>query len=162
MVKEKYPDVEAVSSGAINSTYQKNRVENVCQRLGLTSLAPLWELNQVMLLEDMVKNEMNAILIRVCSCGLEEKHLGKSIIELQPFLLAISENHGVHCCREGGEFESIVLDCFIFKKNINFGFGKIVENDKPFSFVGKIIFRKVQIVENLNIILSKIKKNISY
>ena len=42
-VKEKFPEVEAVSSGAIHSTYQKNRVENVCGRLGLKSLAPLWK-----------------------------------------------------------------------------------------------------------------------
>jgi diphthine-ammonia ligase len=28
-IKEKHPEVNAVSSGAIHSTYQKNRVENV-------------------------------------------------------------------------------------------------------------------------------------
>lgn len=28
-IKEKHPDIEAVSSGAIFSTYQKNRVENM-------------------------------------------------------------------------------------------------------------------------------------
>ena len=45
MVKEQYPDVQAVASGAILSNYQRLRVENVCQRLGLISLAYLWNRN---------------------------------------------------------------------------------------------------------------------
>jgi diphthine-ammonia ligase len=43
-----------VSVGAINSTYQKNRVEAVCQRLGLTPLCYLWELDQLELFDAMV------------------------------------------------------------------------------------------------------------
>lgn len=49
-VKENHPDVMGVTSGAINSTYQKNRVENICERLGIESVAPLWELPAVPLL----------------------------------------------------------------------------------------------------------------
>lgn len=41
-VKEAFPDVQAVASGAIFSHYQRLRVENVCQRLGFASLAYLW------------------------------------------------------------------------------------------------------------------------
>ena len=41
-VKSKYPDVQAVASGAIFSNYQRLRVEHCCQRLGLISLAYLW------------------------------------------------------------------------------------------------------------------------
>ena len=33
--KEKYPDIEGVSCGAILSSYQRFRVENVCGRLGV-------------------------------------------------------------------------------------------------------------------------------
>lgn len=38
-----FPQVQAVSCGAILSDYQRNRVENVCTRLKLTSLAYLWK-----------------------------------------------------------------------------------------------------------------------
>jgi len=41
-VKQQHPEVQAVASGAILSNYQRLRVENVCQRLGLVSLAYLW------------------------------------------------------------------------------------------------------------------------
>lgn len=47
--------VEAVSSGAIASDYQRLRVESVCSRLGLVSLAYLWKQPQDQLLQDMVR-----------------------------------------------------------------------------------------------------------
>eukprot|EP01107_Rhizomastix_libera_P004608 TRINITY_DN1765_c3_g1_i2.p1 TRINITY_DN1765_c3_g1~~TRINITY_DN1765_c3_g1_i2.p1 ORF type:complete len:253 (+),score=22.74 TRINITY_DN1765_c3_g1_i2:278-1036(+) len=52
--KEAYPDAVAVSSGAIMSTYQKNRVDNVCARLGLASVAPLWQRDQHELFREMI------------------------------------------------------------------------------------------------------------
>jgi diphthine-ammonia ligase len=55
-VQEKYPDVRAVCSGAIASNYQRLRVENVCSRLGLVSLAYLWKQDQAHLLQQMVIN----------------------------------------------------------------------------------------------------------
>jgi uncharacterized protein (TIGR00290 family) len=55
-VQEKYPDVRAVCSGAIASNYQRLRVENVCSRLGLVSLAYLWKQDQAHLLQQMVMN----------------------------------------------------------------------------------------------------------
>jgi hypothetical protein len=38
--------VDAVASGAVLSTYQRTRVESVCERLGLQSLAFLWQVSQ--------------------------------------------------------------------------------------------------------------------
>ena len=39
--QSKFPGLEAVSSGAILSNYQRTRVEDVCRRLGLRSLSYL-------------------------------------------------------------------------------------------------------------------------
>jgi diphthine-ammonia ligase len=50
-VLSKHPDVQAVSSGAIASDYQRLRLEHVCSRLGLVSLAYLWHQPQVTLLK---------------------------------------------------------------------------------------------------------------
>ena len=55
--KEKYPEINAVSSGAILSNYQKNRVENICERLELKSLAYLWEYDQPTLLNKRRRDE---------------------------------------------------------------------------------------------------------
>ncbi|CAI5467949.1 unnamed protein product [Closterium sp. Yama58-4] len=53
VVKKHLPDVQGVSVGAIASDYQRERVENVCSRLGLTPLAYLWQRPQKALLDDM-------------------------------------------------------------------------------------------------------------
>lgn len=53
-VRRQIPSITAVSSGAIASDYQRTRVENVCSRLGLVSLAYLWKQDQSLLLQEMV------------------------------------------------------------------------------------------------------------
>ena len=88
-VKELHPEVMGVTSGAINSTYQKNRVENICERLGMTSIAPLWEVPPVPLLQQMVDSGMESILIKVATMGLKLVHLGKTLGEMQPKLLSL-------------------------------------------------------------------------
>lgn len=45
-VKKNHPNVKGVSAGAILSSYQKVRVEDVCRRLNLTPLCFLWEKEQ--------------------------------------------------------------------------------------------------------------------
>lgn len=67
--KTAIPDLEAVSTGAILSNYQRVRVENVCARLGLVSLAYLWQMDQDALLQSMIEFEMESILIKVASIG---------------------------------------------------------------------------------------------
>ena len=72
--------IEGISSGAILSTYQKNRVENICKRLDLSSLAFLWARNQEELLDEMISSKIEAILIKVACLGLEpKKHLGNNL-----------------------------------------------------------------------------------
>ena len=114
-VKEKHPDVEGVSCGAILSHYQRTRVENVCGRLGLTCLAYLWQRDQLELMGEMCNNQLDARIIKVAAIGLNATHLGKSIQELYPYLIKLNRMYEVHICGEGGEFETIVLDVPFFK-----------------------------------------------
>lgn len=115
MVKEKHPDVEGVSCGAILSHYQRTRVENVCGRLGLTCLAYLWQRDQLELMGEMCNNQLDARIIKVAAIGLNATHLGKSIQQLYPYLIKLNRMYEVHICGEGGEFETIVLDAPFFK-----------------------------------------------
>lgn len=118
-VKEKYPEVEGVSCGAIVSTYQRFRVESICQRLGLTVLSYLWQRDRLSLLQEMISAGVDAVLVKVAGAGLEpHKHLGKSLAVLQPTLLRLHERYGLDVCGEGGEYESLVLDCSAFKKRL--------------------------------------------
>lgn len=66
----------------------------------------------------MVSSGLDAILIKVAAIGLGEKHLGKTLEEMAPIMKNLQKKFGVHPCGEGGEFESFVRDCPLFKKRI--------------------------------------------
>ena len=137
--------IEGVSSGAILSTYQKNRVENICTRLNMTSLAYLWQRNQAELLNEMIESGINAILIKVACYGLEpEKHLGKTIKEMQSYLSVLEAKFGANVCGEGGEYESFTLDCPLFKnkKIVIDDYDIKIHSNDAFAKVGYLNFKK--------------------
>ncbi|GLC43297.1 hypothetical protein PLESTF_000414800 [Pleodorina starrii] len=114
-VKENVPGVQAVASGAIASDYQRLRVENVCSRLNLVSLAYLWHQPQRLLLRGMVESGVEAILVKVACLGLHpNKHLGRTIAAMEPTLLSLADAYGCNVCGEGGEYETLTLDCSVF------------------------------------------------
>jgi diphthine-ammonia ligase len=116
-IQRECPDVTAVSSGAILSTYQRTRIEHVCSRLNLTSLSFLWRMSsQRELLNSILDDgQIDAVLVRVaCPPGLmPNRHLGKSLLELRNggVLDQLQNRYGMHPAGEGGEYETLVLDC---------------------------------------------------
>lgn len=61
-----------------------------CKRLGLTSIAYLWNRDQKELLKEMIDNGMKSVIIKTACYGLKpEKCLGKSIEELYPMLMEL-------------------------------------------------------------------------
>ncbi|KAK0206371.1 hypothetical protein DFS33DRAFT_1419360 [Desarmillaria ectypa] len=118
-VKSHHPDITGVSVGAILSNYQRVRVEHVCRRLSLFALCYLWQRPQDELLSEMIDAKMNAVLIKVAGIGLSKEHLGKSLGEMKPLLFKLNEKYGSHICGEGGEYESLTLDCPVFKSRIS-------------------------------------------
>ena len=130
-VKTKMPHVTAVASGAILSNYQRIRIEHVCTRLGLTSLSYLWQRDQSELLQEMVVSNVGAILVKTAGMGLKPNdHLGKSITELHDYLQSLGREQGCNVCGEGGEYESLTLDCPLFKKRIVLDTTEIVGDTK--------------------------------
>lgn len=140
-------DIEAVSVGAIFSEYQSVRVENICQRLNLKMLAYLWHKEQAQLMRDMIESGLDAILIKVATLGLTpEKHLGKHLYEIHPHLVEMAQKYGLNICGEGGEFESFVLDCPLFKKRIVIEESEIViHSNDAFAPVGYLKLKKFRL-----------------
>ena len=105
--KEKY-DIEAVTSGAIASTYQRTRVESICARLSLVSFAYLWNRDQIDLLAEMAESGINSILIKISGIGLTiEKHLGGNLQHVTPDLIKFHRKFGINPCGEGISFVSL-------------------------------------------------------
>ena len=99
----KHPDIQAVSCGAIVSTYQRLRVENVCDRLGLTPLTYLWQKDRRLLLNEIIESNVEAVLVKVAGAGLDPfKHLGKSLSSIKPTLERLHASLGLDLCGEGG------------------------------------------------------------
>ena len=144
-VMANHPEANAVSAGAILSTYQRTRIENVAGRLGLTPLAWLWMYPSLPapvqrrdvsgaadagLLEDMAAVGCEARIIKVASGGLDEGVLwedvsgpgpgvrGKLVKAMKRFC-APEDTRGA-VLGEGGEYESLALDGpgFLWEKRI--------------------------------------------
>ncbi|KAL1409041.1 hypothetical protein Q8F55_005865 [Vanrija albida] len=124
-----HPDATAVASGAILSNYQRLRIEHVCQRLGLTSLAYLWQSKQLPLVSSMINSGLDAILVKVAGVGLGEKHVGKSLAQLFPHLARLEAMYGAHPAGEGGEYESLTLDTPLFSHRLRIVRSEVILTD---------------------------------
>ena len=73
-----------------------------CCRLGLVSLAYLWQRDQKLLLEEMLQAGVSAVVIKVACLGLKPtKHLGRSLEEVYPYLCElVCVSHTVHMSQE--------------------------------------------------------------
>ncbi|KAH9918250.1 uncharacterized protein BXZ73DRAFT_92298 [Epithele typhae] len=146
-VKSHHPDVQGVSVGAILSNYQRVRVEHVCRRLGMTPLCYLWQRDQEELLSEMIEAGMEAILIKVAGIGLTTKHLGKTLAQMQPTLMKLNALYGSHVCGEGGEYESLTLDCPLFKSRIKLDeVQTVVHSDNDFATVAYLRIKEASLV----------------
>ncbi|KAF9290280.1 ATP binding domain 4 [Mortierella alpina] len=148
MAKAAHPDLEAVSVGAILSNYQRIRVESVCGRLGLVTLAYLWQRDQEELLHEMAQAGVNAVLIKIAAIGLKKQHLGRSIGDMFPHLCKMNQEYDLHICGEGGEYETITLDCPLFKRRIVVDEAEVViHSDDAFAQVAYLRFKKLHLEE---------------
>lgn len=126
-----HPDIKGVSVGAILSTYQRTRVESVCQRLELISLAYLWQRPQDDLLDEIIESGIDARIIKTAALGLNKSHLGRSLGNVRPDLIQLNQMYGIHLCGEGGEYETLVLDAPMFNKRLMMDIDKSRVVDQP-------------------------------
>ncbi len=116
--KEKY-DIEGIVTGAVASQYQAQRVQEICHELDLWCFNPLWQVDQVQLLRDLLENEFETKIIGVYGYPLDERFLGKTIDEKTiEELERMQEEYKINPAGEGGETESLVVDCPLFNKKI--------------------------------------------
>ncbi len=119
-------EVDGIVTGAVESNYQKNRIDKICEKLEIKSVAPLWHRNPEKLIKDMIKNRFEIVITAVAAPPLDEKWLGRKIDErCIEELKELNRKHGISIVGEGGEMETLVLDCPLFRKRM-----KIVESKK--------------------------------
>ncbi|CAD7957654.1 unnamed protein product, partial [Amoebophrya sp. A25] len=116
--KNVFPELHGVCVGAIFSDYQRLRVESVCSRLGLVCYAYLWRVPQPLVLRAMKEDpQFDAILVKVCSMGLDQRHLGRTLRDLEPTFFEYQKKFHFHVCGEGGEYETLCLRSKLYVHN---------------------------------------------
>jgi len=111
--------IEGIVTGALASTYQASRIQNICDKLKIKCFNPLWQKNQIKLLEELIKNKFEVIIVGVFAYPLDDKWLLNKIDK--EFILKtkkLQEKYGINPAGEGGEFESFVVNCPLFKEKI--------------------------------------------
>jgi len=116
--KEKY-NIEGIITGALHSDYQATRIQNICDKLELKCINPLWHKDEFAYLNEILENKFKVIIIGVAAYGLDDSWLGREINE--KFIQDVTELHKkykIHPAGEGGEFETFVINCPLFEREL--------------------------------------------
>jgi len=111
--------IQGIVTGAIQSVYQSSRIQKICNKLKIECFNLLWQVNEVEYLSDLIKNKFNVIITGVFAYPLEGKWLGRKIDK--KFIDEIKElnkKYKISMIGEGGEFETFVVDCPLFSKEL--------------------------------------------
>ena len=119
--------ISALISGALASEYQKSRIGDLCKRLNIKSVAPLWKINPEDYLKQLIKEKFEVIITGIAADGLNESFLGR---KLDNKLIEDFKKLKIHMGAEGGEYETFVLNCPLFKNKLKIkNQKKIMENE---------------------------------
>jgi diphthine-ammonia ligase len=132
-----------VVTGALFSKYQASRIESICDKLNLKCFNPLWHKDQEKYMKEVISKDFEIIFSSIAADGLSKEWLGKKItLKDVEKLIKLNSKIGLNVAGEGGEFESLVLNCPLFKKKI-----KIQESDIQMEneFTGKFIIKKAKL-----------------
>ena len=117
-VKNDY-SIDCIVTGAVESVYQASRIQKICEKLKLSCFNPLWEKDQIELLHDLIKNNFKVVIVGVAAYPLDKKWLGKKLNNSYiKEIKTLYEKYKINPAGEGGEYESFVLNCPLFKKGL--------------------------------------------
>lgn len=112
-------NIKGVVTGAVESVYQSSRIQKICNKLGIECFNPLWQKDQFELLNDLIKNEFEVIITGVFAEGFDKSWLGKKIDdEFIKEMKKLYEKYKINPSGEGGEYESFVINCHLFKRKL--------------------------------------------
>jgi len=112
-------EVDGVVYGGIFSAFQNEIVRRICVKHNLCMIAPLWNIQQSEYMDLLVENKFDIKIVSVSAMGLDERLLGVSLDrEVLYRLKWLSEKYSFNVSFEGGEAETLVVDCPIFFKRL--------------------------------------------
>ncbi len=114
--KEKY-QIEGIVTGALASNYQASRIQKICGLNNLICINPLWGIEVEKYWDKLIKNKFKVKIVKVAADGLTNEWIGK-IIDKKNLekLKKLSKKFRFDLRFEGGEAETEIVNCPLFKK----------------------------------------------
>jgi predicted ATP pyrophosphatase (TIGR00289 family) len=109
--------IEGIVTGAVASNYQSFRIERICNKLKLICINPLWGIDPEKYWNSLISNKFKIKIVKVAADGLDNSWIGK-IIDKKNLekLKELSKKFRFNLAFEGGEAETEVIGCPLFKK----------------------------------------------
>jgi asparagine synthase (glutamine-hydrolysing) len=118
IAKERY-NITGICSGAIKSAYQASRIQKICLELNLSCYNPIWQKDEDEYMEELIENKFKISIFGIFSYPFEKSMLGKIINQAElNKLKELRKELKISIAGEGGEYESFVLDCPMYKQKI--------------------------------------------
>lgn len=141
-------EIDCVGAGALASKYQYDRVSNICKEMGLQTYTPCWMQDDEEHWKEILGAGFEVIITGVAAGGLGKEWLGRKIgLEELGELKKIKEKNKIHLAGEGGEFESLVLDCPLFKKKIEIKKSHVIWDEKTQS--GRLVIEETALSDKI-------------
>lgn len=136
--------IKGVVTGAIFSNYQRERVERVCDKLGLKIFSPLWHMDQEHEIRALVKEGYEVLISSIAADGFDKTWLGRRIGDKAiNELTKLNEKFKINVAGEGGEYESLVLDMPMYKKKIKILDSEIIMDNEC---TGWFVVKKAELI----------------
>jgi diphthine-ammonia ligase len=111
--------INGIVHGGISSNYQKEAFEQVCARQKIEAVVPLWNLESERYLDELIRRGFHIIITGVSAMGLESEWLGRELDkEAVAKLVSLSKRCKFNLTFEGGEAETLVIDCPLYQKQL--------------------------------------------
>lgn len=109
-------NIQGIVTGALHSEYQASRIQKICDKLNIKCINPLWHKEEIPYLKELLKENFKVVIIGIFAYPLNQSWLGRNIDEkFIEEVKVLNQKYKIHPAGEGGEFETFVLDCPLFK-----------------------------------------------
>jgi ABC transporter with metal-binding/Fe-S-binding domain ATP-binding protein len=116
---KKEHNLDGVISGALESEYQRTKIDLACDGASLRSFAPLWRKGSRRVIAEELAAGFEIIVTSCNAMGLTEAWLGKTLDQSAlKELDRIAVKTGINVAFEGGEAETFVLDGPLFGRRV--------------------------------------------
>ncbi len=135
--------IDGIVTGAIFSTYQRDRIEHVCDKVGLKIFSPLWHKPQSEEMRELLDWGFRFIFTSIAAEGLDKSWLNTIVTEHELRKLEhLHQKYGLNVAGEGGETESLVLDCPLFHQKIEIQEAQV---ERTSSHAARLIIREARL-----------------